>query len=97
MKQTWNVATRLASCISATSQLAGRPTAEQHLWQRMMISVAARQLASVTPVALGGSSTRPSLMRPDQADETVMKIMKAYAYSRVQKHAETVSGSFGLA
>lgn len=63
VKQTWNVATRLASCISATSQLVGRPTSEQHLWQRMMISVAAPQLASVIPVAPGGSSTRPSLTR----------------------------------
>ena len=102
MKQTWNVATRLASCISATSQLVGRPTSEQHLWQRMMISVAAPQLASVIPVAPGGSSTRPSLTR--RAAETVMKNMKkAHVCSRcapecrkMQKHAETVSG-FGLA
>lgn len=76
VKQTWNVATRLASCISATSQLVGRPTSEQHLWQRMMISVAAPQLASVIPVAPGGSSTRPSLTR--RAAETVMKNMKKH-------------------
>jgi tyrosine-protein phosphatase YwqE len=42
----------------------------------MMISVAAPQLASVIPVAPGGSSTRPSLTR--RAAETVMKNMKKH-------------------
>lgn len=88
VKQTWNVATRLASCISATSQLVGRPTSEQHLWQRMMISVAARQLASVIPVAPGGSSTRPSLTR--RAAETVM------CAADVQQIAETCRNCFWI-